>query len=71
MKREAAARIANKGLEEQVAQQGHHPLEHRPITHRRVAAVDAAPEDRWAGVIAARGAGGCITAGCLIRGDGF
>ena len=42
MKREAAARIAIKGLVEQVAQQGHHPLEHRPIAHRRVAAVDAA-----------------------------
>ena len=38
MKREAAARIAIKGLVEQVAQQGHHPLEHRPIAHRRVAA---------------------------------
>ena len=46
MKREAAARIAIKGLVEQVAQQGHHPLEHRPIAHRRVASMDAADERR-------------------------
>ena len=71
MEREGAGRIAIEGVVQQVAQQGHHPLEHRPITHRWVAAVDAAPVARWAGVIAAGGAGGRFTAGCVIRGDGF